>query len=179
MLVGDVNSDSVNRLLLADQGVCAILFIKHMKMQTFSFVPEITSEITCRELHLSRCSDLFFFNPSGGILHQLGSLTQRLIHEGKAYTHDSIPEAWASYFATPVATPSSEEQLKILAAYHRNQSLPAIEPDLVSQEEVVVFIHSLPLRKAAGPDHITNEHLKFRSSGLPTMPFFWSYPCLL
>ena len=128
-------------------------------------MPEITSEITCRELHLSRCSDHVFFNPSGGILHQLGSLTQRLIHEGKEYTHDSIPEAWASYFATPVATPFSEEQLKILAAYHRSQSLPAIEPDLVSQEEVVVYTHSLPLRKAAGPDHITNEHLKFVALG--------------
>ena len=99
-----------------------------------------------------------------------GSLTQRLIYEGKEYTHDSIPEAWASYFeslATPVATPFSEEQLKILAAYHCSQSLPADEPDLVSEEEVVAIIHSLPLWKAAGPDHITNEHLKFGGSGLP------------
>ena len=115
-----------------------------------------------------------------------GSLTQRLTHEGKEYTHDSIPEAWASYFeslATPFATPFSEEQLKILAAYRRSQSLPADEPDMVS-EEVVAIIHSLPLQKAAGPDHITDEHLKFGGSRLPTVlsalhSSFWSYPCLL
>ena len=66
------------------------------------------------------------------------------MHEGKEYTHDSIPEAWASYFeslATPVATPFSEEQLKILAAYRHSQSLPADEPDMVSEEEVVAIIH--------------------------------------
>ena len=34
---------------------------------------------------------------------------------------------------------------------------------------MVAIIHSLPLRKAAGPDHITNEHLKFGGSELPTV----------
>ena len=72
----------------------------------------------------------FFSVHQGAYFIQLW--TQHLIHEGKEYTHDSIPEAWASYFeslATPVATPFSEDQLKILAAYRRSQSLPADELD--------------------------------------------------
>ena len=47
--------------------------------------------------------------------------------------------------------------------------MPADEPDLVSEEEVRLIIHSLPLKKAAGPDHITNEHLKFGGSVLPAI----------
>ena len=79
----------------------------------------------------------FFQSIRRHISFNFGTLTQRLIHEGKEYIHDSIREAWASYFeslATPVATPFLEEQLKILAAYHCSQSLPADEPDLVSEE---------------------------------------------
>ena len=47
--------------------------------------------------------------------------------------------------------------------------MPADEPDLVLEEEVKSIIHSLLLKKAAGADHITNQHLKFGGSMLPTI----------
>ena len=53
--------------------------------------------------------------------------------------------------------------------YNQLQSMPADDPDLVSEEEVESVIHSLPLKKAAGPDRLTNEHLKF---GSPLLPLF-------
>ena len=34
---------------------------------------------------------------------------------------------------------------------------------------MAAVIHSLPLKKAAGPDQLTNEHLKFGSSLLPVI----------
>lgn len=46
-------------------------------------------------------------------------------------------------------------------------SLAADDPDL--EGEVELIIHSLPLKKAAGPDQLTNEHLKFGSSVLPVV----------
>ena len=53
--------------------------------------------------------------------------------------------------------------------YCHIQSLPADTPDLTSVEEVTTIIHSLPLRKAAGPDRLSNEHLKFGSAVLPAV----------
>ena len=79
---------------------------------------------------------------------------------------------WASYFeslCTPADIPFTKEQLLILESHHTTQSMPADEPDQVSEEEVRSIIHSLPLKKAAGPDRITNEHLKFGGSVLPAI----------
>ena len=98
------------------------------------------------------------------------SHTQRLIYNNKVYDNDNIMEGWASYFeslGTPADVPLTKEQLLVLESYHTTQSMPADEPDLVSEEEVRSIIHSLPLKKAAGPDHVTNEHLKFGGSILP------------
>ena len=59
-----------------------------------------------------------------------------------------------------------------ITSYHHSQSLPADDPDLVvSEEKVVAIIHSLPLKKAPGPDHVTNEHLKFGGSVFLTALF--------
>ena len=79
------------------------------------------------------------------------SHTKRLIHND---VDDNIMDGWASYFeslCTPADVPSTKEQL-ILESYHTTQSMPADEPDLVlvSEEEVRLIIHSLPLKKAAG-----------------------------
>ena len=98
--------------------------------------------------------------------------TQRLLYEGKEYTHDNILDGWATYFeslTTPDDSPFTEEHLKIIESYYHSLSLPADEPDLVSEEEVVAIIHSLPSKKAPGPDNVTNEHLKFGGSVLPTI----------
>ena len=38
---------------------------------------------------------------------------------------------------------------------------------MVTEEEVEPVINSLPLKKAAGLDHLTNEHLKFGGTNLP------------
>ena len=100
------------------------------------------------------------------------SHTQRLIHDNKVYDNDNIMDGWASYFeslSTPADVPFTEEQLLILESYYTTQSMPTDEPDLVSEEEVSSIIHSLPLKKAAGPDRITNEHLKFGGSVLPAI----------
>ena len=51
--------------------------------------------------------------------------------------------------------------------YTHIQSLPTDFLDMVTEEEAESVIISLPLKKAAGPDHLTNEHLKFRGSNLP------------
>ena len=39
----------------------------------------------------------------------------------------------------------------------------------MEEEEVGALVRALPLRKAPGPDHITNEHSKFGSSKLPSI----------
>ena len=35
------------------------------------------------------------------------------------------------------------------------------EPELITMDEIEVLISALPLRKAAGHNNLTNEHLKF------------------
>ena len=77
--------------------------------------------------------------------------------------------------SVPTATAFSEEQCHILELYTQLQSMPAEGPDLVTDEEIESVIRSLPLKKAAGPDRLTNEHLKFGGPLLPTINFYPIY----
>ena len=100
------------------------------------------------------------------------SSTQHLEFDGKVFDSETILDGWASYFeslSSPGSISYSDEQLQILAEYSRLCSLPPDAPDLIVADEVEAVIRSLPLKKAAGPDHITNEHLKFGGSMLPAV----------
>ena len=97
--------------------------------------------------------------------------TQHLVFNDRIYENDSLLEGWAEYFeclSAPSVSPFSAEQLEVVSFYRYIQSPPSGTPDLVS-EEVTAIIHSLPLRKSAGPDRLSNKHLKFGSSVLPAV----------
>ena len=90
-----------------------------------------------------------------------------LVFNGMEFGGDSMLDGWAAYFeslSVPPASPLTVEQLQVEESYSNIQSLPADVPDHVSEEEVAAVIYSLPLKKAVGPDQLTNEHLKFGSS---------------
>ena len=99
-------------------------------------------------------------------------ITQRLVLGDRVFNNDSILDGWASYFeslSVPDSTPLNEDQNNVLASYLHSCSLPTDDPVLVEEDEVEAIVRSLPLRKAPGPDHITNEHLKFGSSKLSSI----------
>ena len=99
-------------------------------------------------------------------------ITQRLVLGDRVFNNNSILDGWASYFeslSVPDSTPLNEDQNNVLASYLHSCSLPTDDPVLVEEDEVEAIVRSLPLRKAPGPDHITNEHLKFGSSKLSSI----------
>ena len=97
------------------------------------------------------------------------------------FNNNSILDGWASYFeslSVPDSTPLTEDQNNVLASYLHSCSLPTDDPVLVEEEEVEAIVRSLPLRRAPGPDHITNEQLKFGSSNLFLLFFSIPSSCL-
>ena len=95
-----------------------------------------------------------------------------LAFNGVEFGGDSMLDGWAAYFdslSVPPASPLTVEQLQVEESYSHIQSLPADVSDHVSEEEVAAVIKSLPLKKEAGPDQLTNKHLKFGSSLLPVI----------
>ena len=108
---------------------------------------------------------------------------------GHEFVNDSLIEGWATHFeslSVPPSTSLSAAQQEVYDTYINIQALPSDTPDLVTVDEVAAIIHALPRRKAAGPDRLANEHLRFSSSVLSTllstifiMPFSFhaSSPC--
>ena len=98
------------------------------------------------------------------------SHTQHLVVNNVEYGHNSLLEGWATHFealSTPSESPLSHDQQQIMDSYLDIRSHHSDMPDPISEDEVATVIRSLPSRKAAGPDHLSNEHLKFGSHLLP------------
>ena len=90
------------------------------------------------------------------------------MYNGTVYGNDSILDVWATYLCVPANTHLTSEQLQVVESYLQIQSLPADAPDPISEEEVAAVIHSLPLKKAVGPDKLSYEHLKFGGTACAT-----------
>ena len=77
------------------------------------------------------------------------------------FNNSSILDGWASYLNHSVFQIPLNSRPCLLS--------PFLLPVLVEEEEVEAIVRSIPLRKAPGHDHITNEHLKFGSSKLSSI----------
>ena len=83
------------------------------------------------------------------------------------YEGDSLLDGWASYFESlsiPSDIPLSPAQTEISNQLQSILHTSPDTPEFFTEEEVSANIHSLPSKKAAGPDKITNEHLTFAGS---------------
>ena len=77
---------------------------------------------------------------------------------------------WATYFehlGTPLPPPDTCSPLPDI--YRMISSAPNPEPEWITPEEVSTVIQSLPRNKAAGPDHLSNEHLIFADVTLSSL----------
>lgn len=84
---------------------------------------------------------------------------------GSTYKGSRIPEAWASYFAD-LASPYSQDydpefSLSIEQQFCAINSLPLDDFVLFTEEEVEEVMKTLKVNKAAGPDDLDPEHLRF------------------
>ena len=87
------------------------------------------------------------------------SLTLRNSYEGS-----DIIEGWAKYFKSLGSPDHQDSTMSPDCSSNISRLLeatPHSEPDLITEEEVASVISSLPSEKAAGHDHLTNEHLQF------------------
>ena len=76
---------------------------------------------------------------------------------------EEIPDAWASYFAD-LASPRDHDPDFLISIEQQMtsiSSLPLGQFQLFSEEEVDEVVKSLKVNKAAGPDDIDPEHLRF------------------
>ena len=84
---------------------------------------------------------------------------------GHSFEGNMIPEAWADYFADLASPPNlvhdPEFSRSIEQQFHAICSLPMGEFVLFSEEEVAEVLNSLKRNKAAGPDELDPEHLRF------------------
>ena len=90
-------------------------------------------------------------DPSSAVLP-----TQRITYNNTVYEGDSLLDGWASYF----------ESLSICSLFY-TLLLTLLN---FSPRKKSANIHSLPSKKAAGPDKITNEHLTFAGTLLSDIP---------
>ena len=91
-------------------------------------------------------------------------LTNYIVYNGVEYRDSSIIDGWAQYFedlSVPKATAFNIKHLHIIRACQTLSTTSTDEPDLTDAEEIKSIIQRLPVKKAAGPDKLTNEHLKF------------------
>ena len=84
---------------------------------------------------------------------------------GHSFEGNMIPEAWADYFADLASPPNldhdPEFSRSIEQQFHAICSLSMGEFVLFSEEEVAEVLNSLKRNKAAGPDELDLEHLRF------------------
>ena len=103
--------------------------------------------------------------------------TNHITHEGTPYSNSSILDRWASYFRSlskPSETQYNLDHLETLKSLYEllelaNSSEPDPDPPVVTAEEISTIIQELPLRKAAGPDQLVNEHLLHAGPILPSI----------
>ena len=96
--------------------------------------------------------------------------TTSLHFNNKHYEGDNILDGWANYFESlgaPSNSPMDSNHIHILNVFQSLSTLPSDDPDVFVEDEVAAVIKSLPLRKSAGPDHITYEHLIYAGPILP------------
>ena len=74
-------------------------------------------------------------------------------------------KAGPHYFET-LGTPPNLAHFPLPDIYRVISEIPNPEPDWVPPEDTSTIIHSLPRNKAAGLDHLTNEHLSFADDTL-------------
>ena len=87
---------------------------------------------------------------------------------GTSYFNQEVTEGWATYFenlGTP-SPPSPDTCAPFPDINRMISTIPNPEPDWITPEEVSTVIQSLPYNKAAGPDHLSNEHLIFADETL-------------
>lgn len=99
-----------------------------------------------------------------------GETTSHLNSGGSIVRGDEVLEAWAKHFKV-LATPSDNNynaglEQKIKRQYELINNIPLSEFDPFTEEEVADTVASLKLNKAAGPDHIDPEHLRYGGSVL-------------
>ena len=111
-----------------------------------------------------------FSRPLGGmclLLHQY--LTLHLCTSTMSIMK-ATTSGWANYFESLGASsnsPMDSNHIHILNVFQSLSTLPSDDPDVFVEDEVAAVIKSLPLRKSAGPDHITYEHLIYAGPILP------------
>ena len=98
--------------------------------------------------------------------HRNQPITTRTSVDGSQYTNENITEGWAHYFEALGTPPPNLAHFSLPGIYRVISDIPNPEPDWV---ETSTIIHSLPRNKAAGPDHLTNEHLSFADDTLASI----------
>ena len=96
--------------------------------------------------------------------------TTSLHFNDEHYEGDNILDGWANYFdslGAPSNSPMDSNHIHILNVFQSLSTLPSDDPDVFVEDEEAAVIKSLPLRKSAGPDHITYEHLIYAGPILP------------
>ena len=97
------------------------------------------------------------------------SHTTSLHFNDKHYEGNNILDGWADSLGSPSNSPMDSNHIHILNVFQSLSTLPSDDPDAFVEDKVAAVIKSLPLRKSAGLDHITYEHLIYTG---PIMPKF-------